>query len=64
MDGSTACEDNEISKISNEMKEFSRKMKVFQKLNSSDVFVNPLYGGLVDMSRVKINIKSYSKLSN
>ena len=24
-------------------------MKVFQKLNSSDVFVNPLYGGLVDM---------------
>ena len=49
MDSSTACEDNEISKISNEMKEFSRKMKVFQKLNSSDVFVNPLYGGLVDM---------------
>ena len=49
MDSSTACEDNEISKISNEMKEFSRKMKVFQKLKSSDVFVNPLYGGLVDM---------------
>ena len=49
MDNSTACEDNEISKISNEMKEFSRKMKVFQKLNSSDVFVNPLYGGIVDM---------------
>ena len=49
MDSSTACEDNEISKISNEMKEFSRKMKVFQKLKSSDVFVNPQYGGLVDM---------------
>ena len=24
-------------------------LKVFQKLKSSDVFVNPLYGGLVDM---------------
>ena len=49
MDNSTACEDNEISKISSELKEFSKKMKAFQKLNSSDVFVNPLYGGVVDM---------------
>ena len=50
MDNSTACEDNEISKISSELKEFSKKMKAFQKLNSSDVFVNPLYGGVVDMT--------------
>ena len=49
MDNSTACEDNEISKISSELKEFSKKMKAFQKLKSSDVFVNPLYGGVVDM---------------
>ena len=49
MDNSTACEDNEISKISNELNEFSKKMKAFQKLKSSDVFVNPLYGGVVDM---------------
>ena len=31
------------------MKEFTKKMKTFQKLNSSDVFVNPLYGGVVDI---------------
>jgi len=49
MDNSTACEDNEISKISSELNEFSKKMKAFQKLKSSDVFVNPLYGGVVDM---------------
>jgi len=50
MDNSTACEDNEISKISSELNEFSKKMKAFQKLKSSDVFVNPLYGGVVDMT--------------
>ena len=49
MDSSTACEDNEISKITNEMKEFSRKTQNFKKLSSSDVFVNPLYGGVVDI---------------
>ena len=31
------------------MKEFTKKMKTFQKLNSSDVFVNALYGGVVDI---------------
>ena len=49
LNSSTACEDNEISKIQNAMKEFTKKMKTFQKLNSSDVFVNPLYGGVVDI---------------
>ena len=49
MESSTACEDNEISKIESAMKEFTKKMKTFQKLNSSDVFVNPLYGGVVDI---------------
>ena len=48
-DNSTACGDNEVSKIANDLKEFSKKMKNFQKLNSSDVFVNPLYGGVVDI---------------
>ena len=32
MDNSTACEDNEISKISSELKEFSKKMKEFSKV--------------------------------
>ena len=50
MENSTQCGDNEVSKIENALKEFSKKMKAFQKLNSSDVFVNPLYGGVVDMT--------------
>ena len=49
LNSSTACQDNEISKIQSAMKEFTKKMKTFQKLNSSDVFVNPLYGGVVDI---------------
>ena len=49
MENSTACGDNEVSKIENALKEFSKKMKEFKKLNSSDVFVNPLYGGVVDI---------------
>ena len=49
MENSTACGDNEVSKIENTLKEFSKKMKEFKKLNSSDVFVNPLYGGVVDI---------------
>ena len=49
MENSTQCGDNEVSKIENALKEFSKKMKEFQKLNSSDVFVNPLYGGVVDI---------------
>jgi len=49
MENSTQCGDNEVSKIENALKEFSKKMKEFKKLNSSDVFVNPLYGGVVDI---------------
>ena len=49
MENSTQCGDNEVSKIENSLKEFSKKMKEFKKLNSSDVFVNPLYGGVVDI---------------
>ena len=48
-DNSTPCGNNEVSKIANDLKEFSKKMKNFQKLNSNDVFVNPLYGGVVDI---------------
>ena len=49
MENSTQCGDNEVSKIENALKEFSEEMKEFKKLNSSDVFVNPLYGGVVDI---------------
>ena len=45
----TACEDNEISKISDALKDFTRQINNFQKLNTTDVFVNPVYGGIVDI---------------
>ena len=57
MENSTQCGDNEVSKIENALKEFSKKMKEFQKLNSSDVFVNPLYGGVLDIqSELKLTL--------
>ena len=49
MENSTQCGDNEVSKIENSLKEFSKKMKEFKKLQSNDLFVNPLYGGVVDI---------------
>ena len=62
---STACEDNEISKISNEMKEFHSKDESLSKLKSSDVFVNPQYGGVVDMqSELKLTSNQYSKFND
>ena len=62
VDNATACQDNELSKITNTMKDFTQKLKTLQKLNSSDVFVNPIYGGIVDMqSEVKLTA---NKLQN
>ena len=62
VDNATACQDNELSKITNTMKDFTQKLKTLQKLNSSDVFVNPIYGGIVDIqSEVKLTA---NKLQN
>ena len=45
----TACEDNEISKISNAIKDFTRKMETLQQLNEQSTYVDPIYGGIIDI---------------
>ena len=51
IDNFTPCEDNEVSKISNAIKDFTRKMETFQQLNSTDAYVNPIFGGIVDIQQ-------------
>ena len=48
-DNFTACEDNEISKISNTIKDFTRKMQTLQQLNEQNSYVDPIFGGIVDV---------------
>jgi len=57
IDNPTACEDNEISKISNAIKDFTRKLETFQQLNETSSYVDPIYGGIID-------IKSELKLTS
>ena len=47
IDNFSPCEDNEISKISNAIKDFTRKMQTLQQLNEAN-FSNPIFGGIVD----------------
>ena len=49
IDNPTACEDNEISKISNAIKDFTRKLETFQQLNEASTYVDPIYGGIIDI---------------
>ena len=49
VDNPTACEDNEISKISNAIKDFTRKLETLQQLNESSSYVDPIYGGIIDI---------------
>ena len=51
IDNFTPCEDNEVSKISNAIKDFTRKMETFQQLSSTDAYVNPIFGGIVDIQQ-------------
>ena len=54
-DNFTACEDNEISKISNTIKDFTRKMQTLQQLNEQNSYVDPIFGGIVDIqSEIKL----------
>ena len=57
IDNPTACEDNEISKISNAIKDFTRKLETLQQLNEASTYVDPIYGGIID-------IKSELKLTS
>ena len=49
MESSTNCGGNELAKIQSSMKEFTRKIKELKKLQSNNVYVNPLYGGVIDI---------------
>ena len=62
IDNATACQDNEISKIKNTIKDFTEKIQTLQSLNSANTFVNPIYGGIVDIqSEIKL---TSNKLQN
>ena len=48
IDQFTPCEDNEISKISNAIKDFTRKMEQLQAIGGGSA-IDPIYGGVVDI---------------
>ena len=49
IDNFSPCEDNEISKISNAIKNFTRKAEALQELNEASTYIDPIYGGIVDI---------------
>ena len=49
VDAFSPCEDNEISKISNAIKDFTRKLETLQQLNDENSYVDPIYGGVIDI---------------
>ena len=49
IDAFSPCEDNEISKISNAIKNFTRKAQALQELNEASTYIDPIYGGIVDI---------------
>ena len=49
IDNYTPCEDNEISKISNTLKNFTERLKTLQQLNEQSTYVDPIFGGIVDI---------------
>ena len=49
IDAFSPCEDNEISKISNAIKNFTRKAQALQELNEAATYIDPIYGGIVDI---------------
>ena len=59
----TACEDNEISKMTNVLKDFTEKMGVLQDVGN--LTVDPLYGGVIDKtSEIKLaSIKMHNSMS-
>ena len=62
IDNATACKVNEVTKIKNTIKDFTEKVQTLQSLNSANTFVNPIYGGIVDIqSEIKL---ASNKLQN
>ena len=47
IDSFSPCEDNELSKITNAIKDFTRKMEALQTIGAGPT-VDPIYGGIID----------------
>ena len=45
------CETNEIAKMTTELKKFTQKLQLLQQLNESSTYLDPVYGGFVDMKK-------------
>ena len=50
-DDEVFCETNEIAKMTTELKKFTQKLQVLQQLNESSTYLDPVYGGFVDMQK-------------
>ena len=50
VDSFSPCEENEISNISNSIKDFTRKIQTLQQLNDQATFINPAIGSIVDIN--------------
>ena len=49
IDSFSPCEDNELSKITNAIKDFTRKMEALQTIGAGPT-VDPIYGGIIDVT--------------
>ena len=50
VDSFSPCEENEISNISNSIKDFTRKIQTLKQLNDQVTFINPAIGSIVDIN--------------
>jgi hypothetical protein len=50
-DAEIFCKTNEIAKMTTELKKFTQKLQLLQQLNESSTYLDPVYGGFVDMQK-------------
>ena len=50
-DAEIFCKTNEIAKMTTELKKFTQKLQLLQQLNNSSTYLDPVYGGFVDMQK-------------
>ena len=50
VDSFSPCEENEISNISNSIKDFTRKIQTLKQLNDQATYINPAIGAIVDIN--------------
>mgnify|MGYP003305047422 FL=1 len=51
IDDEIFCETNEIAKMTTELKKFTQKLQLLEQLNESSTYLDPVYGGFVDMKK-------------